>query len=353
MARLTYLRFVLINFTLMMALAACKEKPSVNKPKQDPPTVVDVIIANPQPVTNIIEANGTVVADEFVQLHPEVSGRITYLQVKEGDRVQKGTVIARINSADLAAQLQKSKAQLELAKLTEQRLKKLIDVGGVNQADYDAAVNNVTSLQSDINYTQALIDKTIIRAPFSGVVGLRQVSPGAFVTTADVIASIQQYDKIKIDFTLPESYADLIKKGSVVSVALDEDTGSKKKATIIAIEPQVNQTSRNLTVRAILQDGKPNPGAFVKVYIQNDGQKQAILVPTNAIIPDDKNNQLVLVKGGKATFVNITTGQRFAGNAEITKGINPGDTIVVTGVLFARPKSNVKIRSVKTLDQLK
>jgi membrane fusion protein (multidrug efflux system) len=353
MARLTYSSFLLISCGLLVAASGCKEKPSVNKPKQDPPTVVDVIIANPQPVTNTIEANGTVVADEFVQLHPEVSGRITYLQVKEGDHVQKGTVIARINSADLAAQLQKSRAQLELAKLTEQRLKKLIDVGGVNQSDYDAALNNVNTIQSDIAYTEALIDKTIIRAPFSGVVGLRQVSPGAFVTTADVIASIQQFDKIKIDFTLPESYADLIKKGSVVSVALDEDTSSKKKATIIAIEPQVNQTSRNLTVRAILQDGKPNPGAFVKVYIQNDGQKQAILVPTNAIIPDDKNNQLVVVKGGKANFVNITTGQRFAGNAEITKGINPGDTIIVTGVLFARPKSVVKIRSVKTLDQLK
>lgn len=331
---------------------SCKNKPAVINARKDAPPVVDVLVATAQPISTTIEANGTVVANEFVQLHPEVSGRITFLQVKEGDRVAAGTVIARINNADLVAQLQKSKAQLELAKLTEERLKKLIEVGGVNQADYDAAVNNVTTLQSDINYTQALIDKTIIRAPFSGVVGLRQVSLGAFVTPADVIATLQQLEKVKIDFTLPEDYADIVKKGTVINVGLDEDTTAKKKAAIIAVEPQVNQSSRNLIVRAVLQEGKAFPGGFVKVYIQNNVQKNAIMVPTNAVIPDDKNNQLVLVKNNKAEFVNVLTGQRLASTVEITSGITPGDTVVVTGVLFARPTMPVKIRNIKTLAQL-
>ena len=150
------------------------------------------MIASLQPVTNIIEANGTVIANESVELRPEVSGRLTYLNVPEGKQIAQGTVLARINSADLEAQLQKSKVQLELAQKTEERLRKLLDVQGINQSDYDAVVNQVNSLKADIAYTQTLIDKTVIRAPFSGTVGLRQVSPGAYVSPATIIATIQQ-----------------------------------------------------------------------------------------------------------------------------------------------------------------
>lgn len=242
--------------------------------------------------------------------------------------------------------------QLDLAQQTVDRLKKLLDVGGVNQSDYDAALNNVNGLKADMAYTQTLVDKTVIRAPFSGVVGLRQVSPGAFVTSADIIASIQQFDKVKIDFTLPEQYNNIIKIGKTVDVEVDAASQTRKKAVIIATEPQVNQSSRNLLVRTLLQDGSANPGAFVKVYIQTDVDKKAIMVPANSIIPDDMNNQVVLVKGGKASFVNVQTGVRLANNVEITKGVNAGDSVVVTGVLFAKSKAPVKIRSIKTLEQL-
>ncbi|MGC4037523.1 MAG: efflux RND transporter periplasmic adaptor subunit [Chitinophagaceae bacterium] len=322
------------------------------KPKESPPPVVDIIIASPQQVTNTIEANGTVLANEYVELHPEVSGRITYLNVKEGDHVTQGSIIARINDADLEAQVQKSKVQLDIAQKTEERYKKLLDVNGINQSDYDNAVNIVEGLKADIAYTQTLIDKTIIHAPFSGTVGLRQVSPGAFVTPTDIIASIQQLDKIKVDFTIPEQYSYVIKKGSTVDVEVDAGKGILKKAVIIATEPQINQNSRNLLVRTILQNGKANPGSFVKVYIASDVDKKAIMIPTNSIIPDDKNNQVVLVKGGKASFVNVTTGLRLSNNVEITKGISAGDSVVVTGVLFVRPKNDVKVRSVKKLEDL-
>jgi membrane fusion protein, multidrug efflux system len=331
---------------------ACKGKPKTVKPKEAPAPVVDILIASPQSVSSSVEANGTVVANEYVELHPEVSGRLTFLQVKEGTHVAKGSIIARINDADLLAQIQKSKVQLDLALQTEERLKKLLDVGGVNQSDYDAALNNVNSLKADMAYTQTLVDKTVIRAPFGGVVGLRQVSPGAFVTSADIIASIQQFDKVKIDFTLPEQYNNIIKIGKTVDVEVDAASQTRKKAIIIATEPQINQSSRNLLVRTLLQDGSANPGAFVKVYIQTDVDKKAIMVPGNSIIPDDINNQVVLVKGGKALFVNVQTGVRLANNVEITKGVNAGDSVVVTGVLFAKPKAPVKIRSIKTLDQL-
>lgn len=351
MLRLKLIKIFSPVLLLICVFVACKSKSSVLKPKGNPPTIVDAIIATPQPVVNVIEANGTVVANEYVALRPEVNGRLTYLNVQEGSHVTQGTVIARINDADLVAQLEKSKVLLDLAVHTEQRYKKLLEVNGINQSDYDATLNQVKSLKADIDYTQTLIDKTIIRAPFSGVVGLRMVSLGAYVTSADVIASIQQLDKMKVDFTLPEQYSNVIKRGGTVDIELDASGQVKEKATIIAIEPQINQDTRNLLVRALIKGGSVNPGAFVKVDVQSNVDKKAIMVPTNSIIPDDKNNQLILVKNGKAFFVNVQTGFRQANDVEIIKGVNPGDTVVVTGVLFARPKTPVKVRSIKSIGE--
>ena len=349
-----YRRAYLLVFIVSCILSfSCQEKKDPPKATQAPPPIVDVIVASASSLSNIIEANGTVIANEFVELHPEVSGRITYLNVPEGKFISKGTLIARVNSDDLQAQLQKSKVQLDLAKQTQERLQKLLDIGGVNQADYDAAVNNVNSLTADIQYTQALIDKTFIRAPFSGVVGLRQVSIGAFVNTTSVVATMQQLDNLKVDFTVPESYGAYIKVGSILNMQLDESDTNMHKATVIAIEPQANTTTRNLKARAIFQDNtKANPGAFVKVYLNATVDKKAILVPTNSIIPSDKNKQVVVVKDGNAKFTNVETGVRQKNNVEIVSGINTGDSIVITGVLFAKDKKPVKVRSVKKLEEL-
>src|SRR5258708_33815210 len=235
-------------FLCLLSLSSCKEKADAagtkGKSQAGQPTIVDVIVAVPRSIENVIEANGSVVASEYVELHPETSGRIVYLNVPEGAHVTKGTIIARINDADLQATLAKSKAQLELYEKTEQRLHKLLDINGVNEADYDLAVNNVNSTKADIDYTQAQLDKTIIRAPFDGVVGLRQVSPGAYVTPANIIATVQQLDKTKVDFTLPEQYSSVVRKGSLVDVQLDSRTNSRRKGLVVATEPQINQSSR-------------------------------------------------------------------------------------------------------------
>jgi len=339
---------------IVCSYTACSSKkdPGKGKMPDKQVTVVDVLVAQPSTISQTVEANGTVIANESVQLRPEVSGRLIYLNVPEGAHVQKGTVLARINNADLLAQVGKSQVQLQLAKQNEERLGKLLSIQGVNQADYDAVVNQVASLEADIQYTNALIEKTVIRAPFNGVIGLRQVSPGAFVTSNDVIATLQQTSRFKIDFTLPEDYSNLVKTGGTVKVSIDETQENKETATIVAIEPQVNQQTRNLKVRALLEEGAGNPGAFVKVYVNASTNRNAIMVPTNAVIPGDQSNQLILVKDGKAAITDIQTGVRQASTVEIAKGVSAGDSVVITGVLFARPNSPLKVRSVKTLDQL-
>jgi membrane fusion protein, multidrug efflux system len=351
-ARVTCACLVLSFFSL--SLSSCKEHTATaaadKTSKAGDETIVDVLVAKPRILNNQIEANGSVVANEYVELPPEISGRIVFLNVPEGGSVSKGTVIARINDADLQAQLEKSRVQLDLYQKTEEREHKLLDINGINQADYDLAVNNVNSTKADIDYTQAQLDKTVIRAPFDGVVGLRQVSPGAYVTSANIIATVQQLDKIKVDFTLPEQYSGVVRPGMLVEIQLDAQTNERRKGLIVASEPQVNLSSRNLKVRALLKDGAAHPGAFVKVFINAGAGKKAIMVPTNCIIPEDKNNQVIVVKGGKAKVVNVQTGVREADDIEITSGLNNGDTVIVTGVLFARPDQPVTIRAVKTID---
>jgi membrane fusion protein (multidrug efflux system) len=197
-----------------------------------------------------------------------------------------------------------------------------------------------------------LIEKTIVRAPFDGVVGLRQVSLGAYVLPTTAIATLQQTNELKIDFTLPEEYSNFIRIGNTVDVEVEAPNQMHRQATIIATEPQVNQNTRNIIVRAILQKGKGNPGAFVKVFVNAGNNNHAIMVPTNCIIQSDINNQLILVKQGKANFVDVETGIRDSANVEIRSGVNPGDTVVVTGVLFARDKNPVRVRSVRQLNQV-
>jgi membrane fusion protein (multidrug efflux system) len=338
---------------LFVVFNSCESKSNKisNVPKPNPPVIVDIILAEKESIKNVIEANGTVMPSEFVELRTEVSGRLIYLNIPEGKIIQKGTVVARVNDADLLAQMSKTRVQLDLAQKTLDRLKQLLDINGLNQADYDAALNQVNSLKADLVYTQTLVDKTVIKAPFTGVAGLRLVSPGAYVTPATIMATLQQTDKVKIDFTLPEMYSDVVKTGTIVEVELDALSKEKDKAIIVATEPGANTNTRNLKVRALLNI-TANPGAFVKVFVDAGKGRSSVIVPTNCIIPDDKFNLVILVKDGKASFVNVQTGLRESGTVEVTKGINVGDSIVVTGVLFARPNSNLKVRSVKKLSEL-
>lgn len=337
---------------IFFLLAACKIKKEEPKQNAGPQAViVDVIVASSQKISNVIEANGSVVANEFAELHPEISGRLIYLNVAEGSSVKKGTLIARINDADLQAQVDKIKVQLTLAEITEQRNRKLLTVNGINQSDYDISLNQVNSLKADLAYTQTLIDKTVIKAPFDGVMGLRQISPGAYVTPATIVATIQQVSKLKIDFTLPENYSHLIHKGKQVEVNTDGGRTANKKATIFATEPMVNAATRNLMVRAYLE-GAANPGAFVKIYIDAGENSKSIMVPANAIIPDARIKKLVVIKNGKSVFTDIITGVRNTGAVEIVKGINVGDSVVVSGVLFTKPGGKAKVRSVLKLEDL-
>lgn len=310
------------------------------------PVSVEVVVASNEEVASNLEVNGSVLSNEMAELHPEVSGRLIYLNLPDGANVKEGTLLARVNDADLQAQLEQQKTQLELANKTLKRLSDLLKVNGVNQADYDAALSQVNTVQALIKVINAQIDKTVIRAPFTGELGIREVSPGSYVTPQTLIGSIHQTDKVKIDFTVPETFASLVIKGNLVKIQADGFT-ENLDATITAIEPQINTVSRNIKVRAMLTKGVIHPGAFVKVYLAQN--RKGIMVPSNAIIPDALSSQVVVVKKGKAVFLNVETGLRNANLVELTSGVHQGDSIIVSGMLFVRPGADVKVKKVNSL----
>lgn len=331
-------------------LISCQSKSKDPAAKAKQPVMVEVIIAGAEEVASSLEVNGTVVSNEMVELRPEISGRLTYLNIPDGASVTKGTILAKVNDADLQAQMEQQKTQLDLSHKTEKRLGDLLKVNGVNQADYDVALSQVNSIEANIKVLNAQIDKTVIRAPFSGDLGLRQVSPGAIVTPQTLIGTLQQTNKVKIDFTVPETYASIVKKGNKVTIETQQTEGPMN-ATISAIEPQINSVSRNIMVRAYLDSGLISPGAFVKVILNQN--RQGIMIPTSAIIPDALSDQVVVVHNNKAVFTNVETGLRNSNLVELTRGITAGDSIIVSGMLFVRPNAVVRVQKVHPMNASK
>lgn len=338
--------FLLSIIVLGTASCSSKKEKKDAKDSKNGPVAIDVSIAKLEKHSNPVEANGSVLAFEYVELKPEVAGRITQLNIKEGMPVSEGTLLVKLNDEDLQAQLRKYRSQLDLAVKNEKRLKSLLSVNGLNQADYDQALVQVNNLNADIDYTLAMIAKTEIRAPFSGTVGLRNVSKGAYVTQQNIIASIQQTNALKVDFVLPEIYASAVKQGLKVKVINDKGIGFN--ATVIGIEPQVNTSTRNLKIRAVLESGASvSPGSFVRVVFNEGEERDRILINTNSIIPETRFKKVVVIKNGVADFVKVETGYRSENKVEIISGLNPGDTFAINGILFLKPGAPVKIKSVK------
>ena len=343
----------LIFSVILLSLTACggkKNKISASQKQagaKPPPMKVDGYIVKPQPFQSTIEVPGTIVANEMVEIHPEVSGRIVQLNVAEGKYVGKGTVLAKLYDGDLRAQLNKLQIQLALAQKTEDRQAQLLKIQGISQQDYDISLLQVNSLKADIGIIQTSISKTVVRAPFSGKLGLRNISIGAYVSPADIIAIINQIDQLKLDFSVPEKYVDQIKTGQLVTFSFD---GSDKQlgAKVIATESNVTQDTRSLSVRAAVI-GKVQdllPGAFAKVKLSFDPDPDALLVPTQAVLPQARGKKIILYKGGTAIFADVTTGVRDSARIQILDGLKSGDTVVVTGLLSVRPEAKIQIGNI-------
>jgi membrane fusion protein (multidrug efflux system) len=344
------LRIVLFFLFATPIIYSCGGKKKIDKSKQVTAGAktqvlrVDGYIVKPQMFQENIEIPGTIVANETTEIHPEVAGRIVSHNIVEGRHVAKGAVLAKLYDGDLRAQLNKLMVQLELAKKTEERQAQLLKIQGISQQDYDISLLQVNSLRADIGILQTSIAKTVVRAPFSGKIGLNKVSPGAYVTPASVLATITQTDQLKLDFSVPEKYTGDMKVGQMLSFSVE---GSPKEfgARIFATEANVTENTRSLMVRATVIGSDPAllAGAFAKVKLSFDPDPNAILVPSQAILPQARGKKIILYKGGKAIFADVTTGIRDSARVQILDGVKAGDTVVVSGLLSVRPEAKIQI----------
>ncbi len=309
---------------------------------------VGAFIVHPQNIENNISASGSLLAFEDVDLHSEVSGKIVQLNLNEGTAVSKGTLLVKLFDDDLQAQLKKLDVQKTSAEKTADRLHQLLSINGVGQQEYDDAQTQVKSIQADMDNIKAQISKTEIRAPFNGIVGLRNVSMGAYLTQSTVVATLQQIDQMKIDFTIPEKYSTTVTKGNVLQFTVD-GRNENFNAKVYAIEPKIDEQTRTIKVRALVQNttAKLLPGMYAKVDVGLKNIENALMVPTQCIIPDARNKKVVVVKNGIGTFVKVETGLRNEAMIQITKGVEIGDTIVSTGIMFVKPNAKLKVTSIQ------
>ncbi len=266
------------------------------------------------------------------------------LNIKEGSRVGIGQMIAKIKDTDLKAQLKKLNFEVELAKQTEARQKKLLDINAISKEEYEITANKINTLAADKELIQANLDKTVLKAPFSGKIGMKNVSEGAYVTPATSLATLVQTNPVKIDFSVPEKYSTQIKVGSVLKFEV-EGQPDAYSANVVAIDPKIDPNLRTLRIRASAKNNADRlvPGMFVKVTLDL-AASQAIMIPTEAIVPVLKGKKVYVVKNGKATEVLIETGIRTDKDVQVTKGLNAGDSLIVTGIMSLKKDAPVKVK---------
>jgi membrane fusion protein (multidrug efflux system) len=298
-------------------------------------------------IQNKIFSNGTLVSNEEVELRSEVSGKITQILFEEGRRVKKGELLLKINDSELQATLKKNKVRETLARDREYRFKQLLEKNLTSQQEYDNQLSELNSVLADVEFTEAQIAKTEIRAPFDGVIGLRSVSVGSYITPQSKIATLQSINPMKVDFAVPQKYFGLIKEGKTIFVKLAA-TGKIYTGRVYAVEPKIDQNTRTIQARAIVPNdrGELSPGAYVEIDIILEDIKDAILVPTEVVIPDIEGEKVFVYKNGKAVSQLIRTGIRTENEIQITSGLSLGDTLIVSGIIQIRPNARIKLNTV-------
>ncbi|MBK9249406.1 MAG: efflux RND transporter periplasmic adaptor subunit [Ignavibacteria bacterium] len=313
--------------------------------KKQPAVNVGITVATMKNIDRKIILSGSLLAYREAELHTEASGKVVNFNLPEGQLVKQGTLLVKINDADLQAQLLKNTEQIRHAEEIESRQKALLSRGGSSREEYEAALNSLNLAKADKELILANIAKTEVRAPFDGIIGLKYITIGAYVTPSTKVVSIIQPDPMKLECSIPEKYASFMKKGNTLTF-LTRGSTKRYNATIYAVDPRIDFSTRTIAVRADVANSKGalTSGSFVEIELPIGDSHLGLMVPTEAIIPDIKGQKVFIVKNGKAEPRPIVTGVRTENELEIIQGISAGDTVITTGILLLKPNSPVVIR---------
>lgn len=333
----------LVGLMLVNAAVFAAEKKPVTPPS--PAMLVETALVKKAASGKEITAVGTVHAAETVAIATEIAGRIASIHFSEGGRVAKGEVLLRLDAEISEAQRDEAQANLTLSTANYQRAEALLKEQAISAQEVDAARAQYLLHQAQLRLRNAELAKSVIVAPFAGVVGLRQVSPGSYVKEGTLIVTLDALDPVKVDFRLPESYANTIKVGQTLTLSVAAMRGENLTGTVYAIDPQIDEKGRSLLLRARVANprGELRPGMFAAIRLSAGSVGETLVIPEEALVLQSSGQKVYRVVGGTVELVAVTTGKRRQGEVEILTGLSAGETVVTAGQLKIRPGAEVKI----------
>jgi membrane fusion protein (multidrug efflux system) len=331
--------FIVIAIIIVGLLLYPKLKPEQIGPqaatqKSRPVLQVEAKIINPERIENIIKITGAVLANESVAIRSEISGKIEKIFFQEGNRVRKGDLLLTINDDEIIAQLERLKYTQKLNEGIEYRLRQLLEKEAISREEYDIGLTTLNTTLSDIKEREARIAKHKLHAPFDGIIGLRHVSEGSYLSPSDLVVNIYNINPIKVEFSVPGKYSSLVNKGDSISFNI-EASDNYYTGIIYALEPRIDPRTRTLQIRAICKndDEVLMPGQFASIKYTLNTISDALMVPSESIIPELNSHKLFTYKNGIVSKSTVSIGLRTDKAVQITQGISPGDTVVTTGIL--------------------
>lgn len=313
------------------------------------PMAVDVVVLEGQRVEQRFSTTGDILANEQIELRSPIAGEILEVHFEEGEKVRKGEKLLRVDDRGLKARRKRLKSEKELAEKELERMKELIEVEGVSQEELDRAENKVSTLAADIQELEVSIDRANIEAPFSGRIGLRDVSPGAMLDQGTRIAELVKERPLKLDMDVPSDQAQYVRVGDSLRFTVD-GVPDGFRAKVIARESGMEPSTRSLQVRALVEDDGEQlmPGAFVRVDMLIGAVDSALMVPSEALIRELNSKKVWVIRDGKAESVKVETGMVRERALELREGVEPGDSVLVTGLLQVREGMPLRVRDVIT-----
>ncbi|MCP9612048.1 efflux RND transporter periplasmic adaptor subunit [Coprobacter tertius] len=309
---------------------------------------VNAYVIKPQKLNDGIQAVGTLMPAEEVDLVAETSGKVTGIFFKEGTRVDKGTLLVKVDDSDLQAQLLRAQYQHKLLSERLERQRILFEKDAVSREEYDQVQTDYNMVEADMELLKVKIAKTELRAPFSGIIGFRNVSLGAYLQNNIIVSHLVDDSRLKIDFSIPEKYASRDLNGAMVKFRT-ESSDREFSARIYAIDPRVDTKTRTILLRAICEnfDKALSPGMFARINLITGRTNKAILIPTQSVVPDMDGKSVWVLRNGKAYSQKVETGQRTEDRIEVISGVMMGDTILISGLMQVREGSSLKLSKVE------
>lgn len=337
-------KLLLLAFFVLVMSSCKEEKPTAETGSTPAPAMLaDYIVLEATPIANRIELTGTLMAGESAMLSAQIAGQITSIHFQEGEMVRQGQLLVKLDDRQWVAQRQKLAAQLGTAQTNLARQQELLKIKGISEAEVDNAALQVETIKADQQELEVMIDYALIRAPFSGQIGLRSVSQGAYLQAGSPVARLVQLDPLKLEFSVPERYAPQVRKGQSVrfTVAGQEEA---YEGMVYATEPVINESTRALRIRAKVpnRDGQLIAGAFAEVNFTLDSIPDALLIPTEAVVPQLEDQIVYKITNGTIQEVKVKPGVRLPRLLQIEKGLSAGDTIMVAGLLQAEDGMKVQ-----------